>query len=86
MTTIETLDDFRDACARHDLTYHYSDDSRCYRAGDAEFKRIREASTKFPMADVERIWNEVVDQKMLPNARSQFYWHWPRAPGGRPTP
>jgi hypothetical protein len=28
-------------------------------------------------ADVERIWNAVVDVKLVANAREPFYWRWP---------
>jgi hypothetical protein len=32
------------------------------------------AAKKFPAADVERIWNAMVDRKLVENARSSFYW------------
>lgn len=75
---IETLDDFENACARHDLTYSYSDDGRWYRAGLASEDRIQKAAKNFPREDVERIWNAMVDRKVVEDVRPQFYWRWPR--------
>ena len=74
MSNIETLEDFEKACADHDLTYSYSDDGEYWRRGCASHERIRRAATKFPREDVERIWNAVVDTKVIESARSQFYW------------
>lgn len=75
---IETLEDFEAACQGHDLTYGYSDDGECYRRGSANHARIRRAAEKFPREDVERIWNAVVDTKLVDGARQQFYWRWPK--------
>ena len=74
---IETLEDFERACISHDLTYSYSDDGNWWRRGLASHKRIEEAAKKFPREDVERIWNAVVDAKVIESARAQFYWRWP---------
>lgn len=76
---IETLDDFRAACEDHDLTYSYSDDPRWYHAGYDQRRRIDDAAKNFPREDVERIWNGVVDTKLIESARSMFYWRWPDA-------
>ena len=78
MDEINTLEDFERACVRHDLTYSYSDDGRWWRAGCASEDAIRKAAKKFPREDVERIWNAVVDTKLVPEAREQFYWRWPK--------
>ena len=75
--TIKTLEDFRRACEHHDLTYSYSDDGSVWRRGSTDHARIRRAAEKFDRADVERIWNAVVDTKLVPDCRSQFYWRWP---------
>lgn len=77
---ITTLEEFREACARHDLTYSYSDDGEVWRRGSANEDRIRKAAEKFPREDVERIWNEIVDQKMREDYCEQFYWRWPQPP------
>lgn len=74
---IETLEDFERACVAHDLTYSYSDDGRWWRAGCESHDRIKEAAKRFPREDVERIWNAVVDTKVIECAREQFYWRWP---------
>lgn len=75
---ISTLEDFEQACGRHDLTYAYSDDGRWYDAGRRSEDRIRKAAEKFDRAEVERIWNAAVDAKMLEGHREQFYWRWPQ--------
>lgn len=77
LTEINTLEDFERACVAHDLTYSYSDDGRWWRAGCESHDRIRKAAEKFERADVERIWNAVVDTKVIPEVREQFYWRWP---------
>lgn len=82
MSEIATLEDFERACQRHDLTYSYSDDGRWWRAGLESERKIQEAAKKFPREDVERIWNAVVDTKLVPEAREQFYWRWPQAAEG----
>ena len=78
MKNIETLADFEDACNRHDLTYSYSDDGSWWRAGLESEWRIQEAAKKFQREEVERIWNAMVDRKLVESARSQFYWRWPQ--------
>lgn len=75
---IETLEDFELACARHDLTYEYSDDGEYWRRGCASHDQIRRAAARFPREDVERIWNAAVDTKVIKEVRSQFYWRWPQ--------
>lgn len=77
MTTIETIQDFEDAVARHDLTHDYSDDHSVWKRGAADYDRIRKAADKFDRADVERIWNAAVDRKLIEGVRQQFYWRWP---------
>jgi hypothetical protein len=79
-TEITTLEDFKRACEAHDLTYSYSDDGRWWRAGCESHERIVKAAEKFPREDVERIWNAVVDTKVIPDAAPQFYWSWPAPP------
>lgn len=74
---IDSLEEFDRACARHDLTYGYSDDHSCWQRGCASEDRIRKAAEKFPREDVERIWNAIVDQKLVPSERERFYWRWP---------
>ena len=75
---IHTIEDFEQACRYHDLTYEYSDDGETWRRGGAQLYRIQQAAKKFPREDVERIWNAVVDTKLVENARQQFYWRWPK--------
>ncbi|UGY15193.1 hypothetical protein HAP48_0042825 [Bradyrhizobium septentrionale] len=76
-TEIKTLEDFERACNAHDLTYAYSDDGECYRRGRNSEARIEKAAENFPRADVERIWNAMVDRRLVDFARAAFYWRWP---------
>ena len=79
-TEINTLEDFERACKAHDLTYSYSDDGYYYRKGADEYANIEKAAAKVPRAEVERIWNAMVDTKLVESARAQFYWRWPQPP------
>lgn len=49
------LEQFKQMCERHDLTYSYSDDGGCWRAGCKSHDAIREAAKKLPIEDVKRI-------------------------------
>lgn len=68
------IKEFEEMVNRHDLTYDYSDDGSVWRAGLASFRKIKEASTLFPIEDVTRIWNTMVDKKLIEEARKPFYW------------
>jgi hypothetical protein len=76
MDTTETtsLDRFRTMCQRHDLTYNYSDDGSVWRRGEASLAEVLRVARTLPLEDVARIWNEVVDTKLVERARPQFYW------------
>ncbi len=66
---------FLDARIAHDLTHMYSDDSMVYRRGMQSLARIHEKARK--LGDEERakqIFDAVVDTKLIPSARGQFYW------------
>lgn len=67
-----TLDEFEIMVSKHDLTYAYSDDPHWYRRGKQEREEILEAAKQFPREDVVRIWNEMVDRKLLDG--TGFYW------------
>jgi hypothetical protein len=71
------LADFETMVTNHDLTYSYSDDGEVYRRGQRRYDEIRKAAETLPREDVERIWNAVVDTKVIEAVRSQFYWRWP---------
>ena len=64
---------FLDACIAHDLTYEYSDDHGCWRAGSASLGRLR-CMTDVDKVRAVEIWNAVVDTKVVPDVRAQFYW------------
>ena len=68
------LDEFKRLVAQHDLTYEYSDDSRYYNAGRQSYSKIRALADQLPEEETKRIWNAMVDRKLVPNAREQFYW------------
>lgn len=69
-----TLKEFEEMVNRHDLTYSYSDDGRVYDNGLAQERAIMKAAKEFPIDDVKRIWNAMVDRKLIESAREQFYW------------
>lgn len=69
-----TEDEFRQLCKRHDLTYEYSDDHGYWTRGNASLAKIRAAAKELPREVAVRIWNEVVDTKLVESARAQFYW------------
>jgi hypothetical protein len=69
-----TEQSFREMCVRHDLTYDYSDDGSVWRRGRESYAAVREAAKLLPREAAVRIWNEVVDTKLVVRARSEFYW------------
>lgn len=69
-----TLDEFEKMVNNHDLTYSYSDDGSVYRKGLAQEREIMKAAKLFPSDDVKRIWNAMVDKKLVESTREQFYW------------
>ena len=69
-----TLEEFEAMVNRHDLTYDYSDDGSVWRRGLASENAIREAAKQFPKEDVARIWNAMVDNFLIEEARAPFYW------------
>ena len=77
-----TVNEFEEMVRRHDLTHMYSDDGDVWRRGNANLQEIREAAQRLPREDVERIWNTIVDSKLIDSARSQFYWRWPADSSG----
>lgn len=72
-----TLEEFEQEVNRHDLTHGYSDDYRSYSRGAAHYDQIHKAAMDLPREDVERIWNAMVDRKLIEEVRPQFYWRWP---------
>lgn len=69
-----TLEQFESLVAEHDLTYAYADDFSSWKSGSYELQKIQEMAKQLPREDVVRIWNKYVDIKLVPNARSEFYW------------
>jgi hypothetical protein len=69
-----TEEQFREMCVKHDLTYDYSDDGSVWRRGAASYQKVRAAAQELGMDKAKQIWNEVVDSKLRPEGREQFYW------------
>jgi hypothetical protein len=69
-----TLKEFEDRVKSHDLTHAYSDDHRAWQHGDFDLREIKKMAEELPRADVIRVWNAMVDSKLMENARSSFYW------------
>ena len=70
----EKLTAFTKLVLAHDLTYEYSDDHRAYSNGLYSYAAICKAARDLKKADANKIWNAVVDQKVVEKARDQFYW------------
>lgn len=66
--------EFRQLVNSHDLTYAYSDDGSVWRAGEAQYDRIRKLAKDIPAWEVACIWGAMVDRFLVPNARKNFYW------------
>lgn len=66
--------EFRTLCQKHDLTYEYSDDSEYWRRGSASHAEIRAFAKRLLPETAARIWNEIVDTKIIESHRRQFYW------------
>lgn len=66
--------EFRGMCQRHDLTYEYSDDHRYWERGVASYTALCKFANTLPRATAVRIWNEVIDTKIVEGSRPQFYW------------
>jgi len=69
-----TEQEFRALCERHDLTYAYSDDHRYWKAGVQTYDEVKAAAATLPRDVAVRVWNEVVDAKLMPESREMFYW------------
>ena len=69
-----SLEQFKKMVQHHDLTYAYSDDNRVWRAGEASLKAIKEAAKQFPKEVVVKIWNDMVDSKIIEGYREECYW------------
>lgn len=67
-------DEFYKKCKAHDLTFEYSDDGNVWRHGCKSLDEIAAFAKGLPREDAVRIWNKVVDEKILDSHRAQFYW------------
>jgi len=65
---------FRAMCKAHDLTYTFSDDHRIWMGGLQSYKSIRAAADELGSDIANKIWNEVVDEKISEESRERFYW------------
>ena len=69
-----TESEFRELCRAHDLTYAYSDDHTVWQRGRQSLDRVKEAAASLDHEVAVRIWNEVVDEKLKPEYRQEWYW------------
>jgi len=65
---------FADMCQRHDLTYSYSDDNRAYNKGRSSLSAINAYKSKLAPEVAKKVWNDIVDTKMVEDVRKNFYW------------
>lgn len=70
----EAIDHFTDLCEKHDLTYTYSDDHRAWTRGREEADAIAAAALRITYDDAARIWNAMVERKILPASWADFKW------------
>jgi hypothetical protein len=49
-----------------------------WQRGSAHYAKIRKAADSLPREDVERVWNAMVDKRLIEDVRPQFYWRWPQ--------
>lgn len=73
MSTV-TEEEFRKLCKNHDLTYEYSDDHRYWTKGNQTLAEVQAKAKELDREVAVRIWNEVVDQKIVEGRRDQWYW------------
>lgn len=68
-------DEFKQMCQCHDLTYGYSDDITAYRKGQMSFAEIYDYinSGEINKGVAIKIWNSVVDEKIISSAREPYY-------------
>lgn len=69
-----TFEEWSTLVKHHDLTYSYSDDPSVYRRGRAVHDLILDQSRFFDPSEVARVWNQMVDSFLIPEARGPFYW------------
>lgn len=70
-----TFAEWTDLVQHHDLTFAYSDDNSVWRNGQEVYDRIIEGAALFPREQVVAVWNAMVDSRLVPHARSTFYWY-----------
>lgn len=69
-----TFAEWSELVKHHDLTYAYSDDHSVYSRGRAVYDLIKYEARNFPSDDCARVWNQMVDRFLIPEARHDFYW------------
>jgi hypothetical protein len=65
---------FEEACRRHDLSFQHADDYAAWRAGNESLHAINRMADELGIEVAAPIWNRVVDTKLLPHARAEYYW------------
>lgn len=69
-----TEKEFRDLCEKHDITYAQADDPRDWRKGVVSYDEVKAAAATMKRETAVRIWNSVVDKKIMKGSREMFYW------------
>lgn len=65
---------FESMVRKHDLTFAFSDDHRVWERGTRTLDEIHAAKALLPREVAVRIWNKVVDEKIVHDSRDLFYW------------
>ena len=72
----DKLELFKKMVNDHDLTFIYSDSGGAWKRGQQELDAIKAMAKGLPHDQVVSIWNSMVDRRMAPGFREQFYWKW----------
>jgi len=77
MNSVEKLAAFAELTEQYDIDAWASDDHRAYTRHRAHMAAVRRAAKELPRDDVKRIWDSMINRKMLsasPEYRQEYYW------------
>lgn len=71
---MKTLEELQKMMLHHDFTYDYSDDYEVWKRGFNNLKAIEFEARNHPREVVVKMWNEIVDMKVIKEVAKDFYW------------
>lgn len=72
-----TPEQFEAACRLHDLTFSAADDFAAWKRGNESLKALHAMATELGLDVAIPIFNRIVDTKIAPHARADYYWSMP---------